>query len=86
MEKSIAMATSVMIQAKQPTSAPRIEPTTPAPMLKRKAMNAIPQAMGWSTMALVSPSTESWAEVLNEVPSASVMMLAAWYPTLLDEQ
>ena len=78
MEKSIAIATSVMIHASAPTSAPRSEPTTPEPRLKRKAMKAIPHAIGCSTIVRVSPSTLSCAAVLKEVPSASEAILAAW--------
>lgn len=72
MEKSIAITTKVKIQAKAATEAPRSDPTTPAPRLKRKAIKDRAQAMGWRTIARVKPSTVSDAELLKWVPVQSI--------------
>ena len=74
--KSIAMTTSVSTQASSATSAPSKDPTTPAPQLSAKAMKATAQAIGWSIIAFVRPSTVSEVVLLNGVPSTADMMSA----------
>lgn len=48
--KSVAITISVRMKASAATSAPRSEPTTPAPRESRNAMKARPQAIGCRIM------------------------------------
>lgn len=71
-EKSIAITTTVNTHAMNATIAPRMDPITPAPMLRAKARNAIAHAIGCRIITSVNPSTLSAAALLNTVPSQSI--------------
>jgi len=74
--KSQAMATSVMMNVMAERNDANIEPIIPLPRQTKKAINAIPQAIGCRIMTLVRSLVESVAAPEKLVPSMLDMTLA----------
>lgn len=74
--KSVAITTTVTMNARPETREAKMAPMKPLPRARRKAMNERAQATGWRTMTRVRPSEVFSDAEPKSVDSIRVMMLA----------